>query len=190
MINSIGNVPLPEKQASSIKADREAASDKNGLNKGWDTVSIRGEYSASVTYTGTSTDVTGTQSLNASLRDYVVSLLEQQGLSTKIATGDDSVSDLRTMTPAEAQKLIFGDGYWGVEKTSDRIVEFATSAAGNDPARLDQIKQAVITGFKQAEEIFGGALPDISQKTLDKTMEKLDKWAENFSATAAAQEKA
>jgi hypothetical protein len=64
-------------------------------------------------------------------------------------------------------------------------VKFAVSAAGNDPSRLDQIKEAVTEGFRQAEEAFGGTLPDISYKTLDKVMEKLDNWATELGKTDA-----
>ena len=125
---------------------------------------------------------------NALLRDYVVKLLEEQGLAVKFTIDSDRSVDFNTMTPEEARELISEDGYFGIEKTSDRIVEFAISSAGNDPAKLDQIKAAVLDGFRQAEEAFGGVLADISYDTLDAIMEKLDKWADqtpNTETTAA-----
>ena len=182
MIDTIGSVPFAEKPIAFNKPGKNISRDNN-VPKMQDTISIKGSYSASVTYTGTVTGASSAQSLNESLRDYVINLLKQQGISTKIATGENSVSDLKTMTPEEAQKLISEDGYWGIEKTSDRIVEFATAAAGNDPAKLDQIKDAVTSGFNKAEKILGGALPEISYKTLDKIMQKLDQWAKNIKET-------
>ena len=93
-----------------------------------------------------------------------------------ISTGSGQI-DMTQMTVEEAQELISEDGYFGVEKTSDRIVEFAINAFGNDPAKLEEMKQAIDKGFKDAEEAFGGTLPEISQQTYDAIMQKLDAFA-------------
>jgi hypothetical protein len=78
-------------------------------------------------------------------------------------------------TKAQAQKDIAEDGYWGVSQTSDRIVQFATSLAGDDTESLQKMRDAFIKGYKQAEDTWGGELPDISKKTYDAVLEKLDK---------------
>lgn len=78
-------------------------------------------------------------------------------------------------TQKKAQEAISEDGYWGVKQTSDRIVEFATALAGDDSKALEKMKDAFIKGFKQAEKTWGGKLPDISQRTYDAVIEKLDK---------------
>ncbi|MBW2648194.1 MAG: hypothetical protein JRE23_18990 [Deltaproteobacteria bacterium] len=111
----------------------------------------------------------------SSLRELIVKLLEEQGITTRIASGDTSI-DLRDLTPAEAQSLISEDGYWGVEQTSDRIVQFAISLAGNDPTKLEEMKAAIDKGFQMASKALGGSLPEISSKTYDAIMEKLDAW--------------
>ena len=113
------------------------------------------------------------------LRQMIVNTFKEQGLSTRIAAGDTSI-DLNNITQAEAQELISENGYWGVEQTSDRIVEMALSMAGNDPARLAEIKSGIEKGFQMAAEALGGSLPDISMETFDVVMEKLDSWAEGF----------
>lgn len=105
------------------------------------------------------------------LRELVARLLLHQG-----KTSEDAV-DKKGITQAEAQQLISEDGYWGTEKTSDRIVQFAIAAAGNDPGRLDAIKASIEKGFSMAADAFGGTLPEISFKTHDAIMEKLDAWA-------------
>ena len=79
------------------------------------------------------------------------------------------------MTPEDAQKLVADDGYWGVDKTSSRIVDFAMAQIGNDPSKLGKVKDAIMKGFDEAKQAFGGQLPDISQKTIDAVMSKLDK---------------
>ena len=105
------------------------------------------------------------------LRELVARLLLHQG-----KTSEDAV-DKKSITQEEAQQLIAEDGYWGIEKTSDRIVQFAIAAAGNDPGRLDAIKASIEKGFSMAADAFGGTLPEISFKTHDAIMEKLDAWA-------------
>lgn len=113
------------------------------------------------------------------LRQLVVKTLLDQGAATQIDTGS-GILDLATMTPEEAQALIADDGYFGVAQTSDRIVDFAIGAFGNDPAKLQQMKDSIDKGFLEAQQAFGGALPEISQKTYDAIMEKLDAFAAGF----------
>lgn len=110
------------------------------------------------------------------LRDLIARTLEDQGIATRIAVEGDEI-ELKTLTPEEAQTLIAEDGYFGVDKTSARIVQFAIGLAGNNPARLDTIRQGVEDGFAEAEKAWGGKLPEISYQTLDAIMEKLDDWA-------------
>lgn len=78
-------------------------------------------------------------------------------------------------TQKKAQEAISEDGYWGVKQTSDRIVSFATALAGNDSTQLEKMRDAFLKGYKQAEKTWGGKLPDISQRTYDAVLEKLDK---------------
>ncbi len=110
------------------------------------------------------------------LRQLVVKTLEEQGVTSRISTGDSEI-DLGTLTPEAARELISEDGYFGVEKTSQRIVDFALNAFGNDPARLTQIKDAIDKGFKDAAEAFGGTLPEISHQTYTAVMDKLEAFA-------------
>ena len=110
------------------------------------------------------------------LRGLVLNIFKEQGIDYKIAT-DNSEIDISTITPEEAQELIADDGYFGVEKTSERIFNFAVGMAGGDPAQIDAIRQGVEKGFQEALDAFGGWLPDISYKTYDTVMQKLDDWA-------------
>lgn len=110
------------------------------------------------------------------LRNLVIKTFQEQGLDLQISTGAGEI-DFNTMTQEEARELVSEDGYFGVEKTSQRIVDFAINAFGNDSAKLEQMKDAVDQGFLDAQEAFGGALPEISQQTYDAIMEKLDAFA-------------
>jgi hypothetical protein len=91
--------------------------------------------------------------------------------------GDNSEIDIANLSRQDAQELIADDGYFGVEQTSERIFQFAVGIGGGDVGRLDAIKEGIQKGFQDALDAFGGWLPDISYKTMDKVMEKLDKWA-------------
>lgn len=114
-----------------------------------------------------------------SLRELIVKILEEQGVTTQIALEDTSI-DVSELTPEQAQELISEDGYLGVEQTSDRIVQFAISLMGNDPGKLEEIKGYIDKGFQMASNALGGNLPEISMRTYDAIMEKLDAWVENF----------
>lgn len=110
------------------------------------------------------------------LRGLVLNTFKEQGLDYKIAT-DTGEIDLSTLTPEDAQDLIADDGYFGVDKTSQRIFDLAVGIAGGDPARLDAVREGVDKGFQEALDAFGGWLPDISYDTYDAVMKKLDDWA-------------
>jgi hypothetical protein len=115
----------------------------------------------------------------SSLREMIADILEEQFTTTRIASEDTSI-DFRNLTPAQAQELISDEGYLGVEQTSDRIVQFALSLTGNDPESLEEIKASINKGFEMAANALGGTLPDISMKTYDAVMDKLDTWAAAF----------
>lgn len=119
------------------------------------------------------------------LRGLVLNVFKEQGIALEISIGNSEAEleeiDFEELTQEKAAELVSEDGYFGVEQTADRIVDFAIGIAGGDPARLDAIKAGVEQGFNEALEAFGGWLPDISYKTYDTVMEKLDGWANQSS---------
>ena len=123
-----------------------------------------------------------TEARTAQLRSLVEKIMLGQG--NAIGTADDIWSFLRTgnftvdpATKAQAQADIAEDGYWGVNQTSDRIIDFAKALCGGDPDKIEEMREAFEKGFKQAEETWGGELPDISKRTYEAVMEKFDAWA-------------
>ena len=96
-----------------------------------------------------------------------------------LASGDFTVD---AATKAQAQADIAEDGYWGVEQTSSRIIDFATALTGGDPDKIEAMRDAFKKGFEQATKTWGDKLPDISQKTYQAVMDKFDKLAEAASA--------
>ena len=127
------------------------------------------------------------------LRSLVEKIMLGQG--NAIGTADDMWSFLRTgdftvdaATKAQAEADIAEDGYWGVNQTSDRIVDFAKALCGGDPDKIEEMKEAFKKGFKQAEETWGGELPEISKKTYDAVLEKFDAWANESTDPVSATE--
>lgn len=123
------------------------------------------------------------------LRGIVEQMMTKQGAT--IAKADDIWSFLAsgdfTVSPevkAQAQADIAEDGYWGVEQTSDRILDFAKALSGNDPEKADEMLEAFKKGFEEATASWGKELPEISQKTYDAVLEKFEAWKNGTEDTA------
>lgn len=86
---------------------------------------------------------------------------------------------------AQAQADIADDGYWGVEQTSDRILDFAKALSGSNPDKADELLEAFKKGFGQATKSWGSKLPDISQRTYDAVIKKFDAWKNGTEETSA-----
>lgn len=76
----------------------------------------------------------------------------------------------------QARKDTAEDGYWGVEQTSDRILSFAQALAGDNRELAEKLLDAVKEGFRLAGEDWGEELPDLSQRTMSITLEKMNSW--------------
>jgi len=79
------------------------------------------------------------------------------------------------LSPQEASDLVGEDGYFGVEKTAQRVANFAINLADGDIDSLEKTREGVVQGFEDAETMWGGELPEISYKTQDRTLELIDK---------------
>ena len=129
------------------------------------------------------------------LRSLVEKMMTNQGVAigtadsmwSFLAKGDFTVDEA---TRAQAQADIADDGYWGVDQTSDRILDFAKALSGNDPEKADLLLDAFKKGFKEATKSWGQDLPDISQRTYDAVVEKFNKWKNGTEETETAQTQA
>ena len=75
----------------------------------------------------------------------------------------------------EAAELISEDGIFGIKQTSERVADFVINGSGGDEEMMRAGREGMLLGFKQAEEMWGGELPEISQKTMQAAIEKVDK---------------
>lgn len=82
----------------------------------------------------------------------------------KLASGDFTVDEA---TKKQAQEDISEDGYWGVKQTSQRLFDFASALAGDDPEKMKKMQDAMQKGFDEATKTWGKDLPSISKDTLE-----------------------
>jgi len=82
---------------------------------------------------------------------------------------------INELSQSEASELVSEDGFLGIKETSKRIADFVINGAGNSISLLKAGREGALDGYKEAEKIWGGKLPDISQKTIEKALEMIDK---------------
>jgi len=124
----------------------------------------------------------------ASFQKMMQSLIQKQADKAQQAGGQWDYKDPNAMveidseTRAKAQEAISDGGYFSVEKTASRLLDFAVAISGGDPAKISLLRDAVQKGFDAAEKQWGDKLPDISKKTYDAVMNGFDEWQKNGSS--------
>ena len=172
-INSINNYVSA---ASTVATDSKVSSKKTKSSKNDTSTGVIYEKGSSDK--SSSSQKTQNSALIAKMKEQMMS---KQGAA--IGKADDMWSFLAggnftvsADVKAQAQADIAEDGYWGVNQTSDRILDFAKALSGNDKSKAQELADAFKKGFDQATKAWGGKLPDISQQTYDKVLEKFDSW--------------
>lgn len=102
-----------------------------------------------------------------------------RGILDKIRNGEEVSLEIEyTAEDVEkAKQEVAEGGYWSAEETSTRLLDFAKALSGGDPSKSAMLKDAFIKGFEEVKEMFGGKLPELSERTYDQTIEKFDAWA-------------
>lgn len=92
---------------------------------------------------------------------------DQAGVS-KLADlfSPENLKDVSPEDIAKAKEDVAEDGYWGVKQTSQRLFDFASALAGDDPDKMKEMQEAMEKGFKEATAAWGDELPCISKDTL------------------------
>ena len=97
-----------------------------------------------------------------------------------LASGDYTVTEAAKL---QAQEDISENGYWGVEQTSQRILDFAKALSGGDVSKADLLLDAFKKGYEEATGAWGKELPEISKKTYAAVEEKFAAWKEEANGT-------
>ena len=87
--------------------------------------------------------------------------------------------NLKNVTQADIDKAkedVSEDGYWGIKQTSQRLFDFASALAGDDPDKMKEMQAAMEMGFKDAMGAWGDELPDISKDTLAAANKMFDEY--------------
>lgn len=108
---------------------------------------------------------------NPDFSQFEPSVLEFKDFLKDIGYSGKPIAEL---TQDEAKDLVSEDGFFGINKTAQRLSNFVLNGGGDDIDRLRAGRAGIIEGFKQAEAIFGGELPQISHDTLAKALESID----------------
>lgn len=74
----------------------------------------------------------------------------------------------------EASALLMDDEFFGVSQTAQRAIDFVLGFAGDDLSLLEEGRKGIVQGFKEAEKLWGGKLPDIAYETQELTLKKID----------------
>jgi len=78
------------------------------------------------------------------------------------------------LSKEEATQLVGDDGFFGVEKTAQRVSGFVLSFSGDSLEKLEAGRKGIVQGFEDAQKMWGGELPQISYDTQAKTLELID----------------
>jgi hypothetical protein len=125
-----------------------------------------------------------------SMRDLIIRMFNRQAERNGLANGEslnpNEMIDIDPETREWAQAEIAEGGYYSVENTADRIFSFASAVAGNNPETLERMQAAVEEGFRQAEQMWGGSLPQISQDTMARVREMFTERFDQIRGTGTA----
>ncbi len=176
------NYEPPGRKDSRTHSSKEELRDKAVVfEKNKDDIAISGVYTrpklSKLDYDRVERLIAETERSFQGLRELIRRLITRQGKKLEDLLSGKDVLHIDEETSLQAQEAISEDGQWGVEAVSDRLLSFAKAVSGGDKEKIAELKAAIEKGFKEAEEIFGGSLPEICYESLDKLMIKLDEWA-------------
>ncbi|MBS4314463.1 hypothetical protein [Campylobacter vulpis] len=79
------------------------------------------------------------------------------------------------MNQDELKELVGENGFFGVANTANRIADFVIQGAGDNLEKLQKGLEGMKKGFEEAQNLWGGKLPQISQDTINQAIEKVSK---------------
>ncbi len=112
------------------------------------------------------------------LVDLVRQMFSDQAGVSKLADlfTPEKLKDVKPEDIEQAKKDIEEDGYWGIKQTSQRLFDFASALAGDDPEKMKEMQAAMEQGFKEATGAWGDELPSICQDTLAAANKMFDEY--------------
>lgn len=77
------------------------------------------------------------------------------------------------MSQDELNNLLSEDGFFGIKNTANRIADFVIKGGGDDVEKLKKGLEGIKRGFDEAQKMWGGELPKISQDTIEQALKKV-----------------
>ena len=123
-------------------------------------------------------DFTGKQVAKqiGSMKSYIQGFIDASGGQIDIDALEAKLYENFGITAELDPANVEEGGMYSPENLSDTLVNFAKSLSGGDVSKADMLLDAAIKGFEKAERIWGGELPEISQRTYDLMVEKFEAW--------------
>ncbi len=116
------------------------------------------------------------------MRDFLGGL-ESEGMLSLKDLGYEGKPILE-LNPNEASALLSGGGFFSVENTAGRAIDFVLAGVGDDLEKLQAGREGIVKGFADAEKMWGGRLPDIAYETQKLTLEKIDEKIQSLGGNA------
>ncbi len=88
----------------------------------------------------------------------------------------DNLKNVSQADIDKAKEDVSEDGYWGISKTAQRLFDFASALAGDDPEKMKEMQAAMEQGFKEATGAWGDELPEICKNTFDAANKMFDEY--------------
>ena len=125
------------------------------------------------------------------LKSIVETMFQKQGMTfanANIFTSDfwkqfSSGASIDEVAVKQAQEDIAEDGYWGINQTSSRILDFAKALSGGDPDKISELESAFEKGYKQATKSWGDQLPSLCSDTYSAVKKGFAQWREEAAAS-------
>lgn len=115
-----------------------------------------------------SSDLTNSSRVFDDVQAFVREIFAQTGLDVELPATD------------EAAQQVADGGHWSIDATAGRIIDFVRGFFDIDPSLAETLRAAVDEGFRQAEAAWGGQLPEISHRTIERVRQALDELIGSF----------
>lgn len=123
---------------------------------------------------------------NTEIYDFLSGKELDNGFSLKSIGYEGKV--ITQLNPNEAKELVSKNGFFGVLETSNRVSSFVIGMAKENLEALQEARNGVVKGFEQAEEMWGGKLPELSYETQERTLKIIDEKIAELLKTDAQKE--
>jgi len=171
-INNYNNNMLLNSEVK-VKNEEQTDTKQKDINEVLDTSAVSVSISLQAIITLFSLDSSDLAKNSSQAQKDILNLLSGNDVEGSFSLKDLGYEGkpINELSKDEANELLGEEGFFGVNKTSQRVADFVFSFAKDDVELLKTGLEGIKDGFEQAQKLFGGNLPEISVKTQEKTIE-------------------